>query len=188
MSEYVIIRGDDRKEFDDYDAFNNTVDFLDKQGEEFTTETPGDDAKADGSGWTPGDEGTPAAKEADPVTDDGPELIGHPIAYLRGINDDFVNVISGTPAISKRGFRYMQTELGISTEAEVVATLEDPVGVIVHARAEMPDGRCAEAHGEGYLTESGVEDNEWVRYADTRAKNRAISDLTSSGALSEAEL
>jgi len=184
MNKYVIIRGDDRKEFDDKDAFDETVDFLNKQGEEFTTETP--NASADGG--VAGDPGTPAAQAADPVTDDGPELIGHPIAYLRGINDEFVNVIQGTPAISKRGFRYMQTELGISTESEVVATLDDPTGVIVHARAEMPDGRCAEAHGEGYLTESGVEDNEFVRYADTRAKNRAISDLTSSGALSEAEL
>lgn len=188
MSEYKIIRGDDEKTFDDKQAFENTVDFLNKQGEDFTTETPDDEPKADGGEWAPGDDGTPAAKAAEPVADDGPELIANPIAYLRSINDEFVNVISGTPAISKRGFRYMQTELGISTESEVVATLDDPVGVIVHARAEMPDGRCAEAHGEGYLTEYDVEDNEWVRYADTRAKNRAISDLTSSGALSEAEL
>ena len=172
---YKIKRGDKESTFDDFDKFRENVEFLEREGVDFETETPGDD-------------GTPAAKAAEPVTDDGPELIANPIAYLRSINDEFVNVISGTPAISKRGFRYMQTELGISTESEVVATLEDPVGVIVHARAEMPDGRCAEAHGEGYLTESGVEDNEWVRYADTRAKNRAISDLTSSGALSEAEL
>ena len=111
-----------------------------------------------------------------------------PIGYLSSINTEFVNTIKGTPAISKRGFRFMQTELGVSTTAEVVATFDDPKGVIVHARAEMPDGRFAEAHGEGYLTESGVSDNEFVRYADTRAKNRAISDLTSSGALAESEL
>jgi len=177
---YKIKRGDKESTFEDVDKFRENVDFLKREGVDFETETPGDDVKSDG--------GTPEGKSAEPVTNDGPELISHPIDYLRQINSDFVNVISGTPAISKRGFRYMQTELGISTEAEVVATLDDPVGVIVHARAEMPDGRCAEAHGEGYLTESGVEDNEWVRYADTRAKNRAISDLTSSGALSEAEL
>ena len=111
-----------------------------------------------------------------------------PIGYLGSINKEFVNTIKGTPAISKRGFRFMQTELGVSTTAEVVATFDDPKGVVVHARAETPDGRFAEAHGEGYLTESDVSDNEFVRYADTRAKNRAISDLTSSGALAESEL
>ena len=111
-----------------------------------------------------------------------------PIAYLESINSEFVNTIKGTPAISKRGFRFMQTELGISTSAEVVTTFDDPTGVVIHARAEMPDGRFAEAHGEGYLSENDVSDNEFVRYADSRAKNRAISDLTAAGALAESEL
>jgi len=137
-----------------------------------------------------GDPGTPAAKQAAPDTsdDDDPVMLANPIDYLRGINSEFVNTIKGTPAISKRGFRYMQTELGISTTSEVVTVIDEPKGVIVHARAETPDGRHAEAHGEGYLAEGDVKDNEFVRYADTRAKNRAISDLTSSGALSESEL
>jgi len=56
------------------------------------------------------------------------------------------------------------------------------------SRAELPDGQAAEAHGEGYQFESGVDDNEFVRYADTRAKNRAISDLTSAGALAVSEV
>jgi len=139
---------------------------------------------------TPKDPGTPAAKQAAPDTndDDDPVMLANPIDYLRGINSEFVNTIKGTPAISKRGFRYMQTELGISTTSEVVTVIDEPKGVIVHARAETPDGRHAEAHGEGYLAEGDVKDNEFVRYADTRAKNRAISDLTSSGALSESEL
>lgn len=139
-----------------------------------------------------GDPGTPAAKQAAPDntedTTDDPTMIANPIDYLRGINTEFVNTIKGTPAISKRGFRYMQTELGIRTTSEVVEVIDEPKGVIVHARAEMPDGRYAEAHGEGYLAEGDVKDNEFVRYADTRAKNRAISDLTSSGALAESEL
>ena len=124
--------------------------------------------------------------ESEPMSVD--QFHQDPIGYLSSINNEFVNTIKGTPAISKRGFRFMQTELGVSTTAEVVATFDDPKGVIVHARAEMPDGRFAEAHGEGYLTESGVSDNEFVRYADTRAKNRAISDLTAAGALAECEL
>jgi hypothetical protein len=177
---YTIIRGDDRKKFDDKGAFEDTVDFLEKQGEDFETETP----ETDGGPK----QAEPVAAETVDTTEESRKLISDPIAYLQGINNEFVNTIKGTPAISKRGFRYIQTELGISTESEVVVTFNDPMGVIVHARAEMPDGRTAEAHGEGYRDENDVSDNEFARYADSRAKNRAISDLTSAGALAESEL
>lgn len=115
-------------------------------------------------------------------------LAEDPIAWLREHNTDFVNTIKGTPAISKQGFRFIQAQFAISTESEVVETFADQLGVIVWARAELPDGQYAEAHGEGYQFESGVDDNEFVRYADTRAKNRALSDLTSAGALAVSEL
>ena len=183
MSTYAIMRGDDRKEFDDKQAFENTVDFLNKQGEDFKTETPGVDPKADGG--VAGDPGTPAATAAEPDT---PTLREDPIGHLRQINDEYVNTIQGTPAISKRGFRYIQAELEITTESEVVAWSDDPYGVVVWARAELPDGRAAEAHGEGYPSERGMDDGEFVRYADTRAKSRALSDLTSGGALAVDEL
>jgi len=111
-----------------------------------------------------------------------------PIAFLEGVNPDFVNVIQGTPAISKQGFRFIQREFEISTESEVVQWSDDPLGCVVWARAELPSGYAAEAHGEGWQFEGGVSDNEFVRYADTRAKNRAISDLTSAGALAVSEL
>jgi len=117
------------------------------------------------------------------------EVVGEdPIEWLEKKNGDFVNRIQGTPAISKQGFRYLQQRFGLSTESEVVETFSDPLGVIVWARAELPDGQSAEAHGEGYRSERDVDNNEVVRYADTRAKNRAISDLTSAGALAVAEL
>lgn len=183
MSEYKIIRGEDEKTFDDREKFEDTVDFLDREGEDFETETPDDGAKADGGAL--GDPGTPAAKAAQP---DAPTLQEDPIGHLRQINSDFVNTIQGTPAISKRGFRYIQAELDITTESEVVAQIDDPAGVVVWARAELPDGRAAEAHGEGYPSESGIDSNQFVRYADTRAKSRALSDLTSAGALAVDEL
>ena len=115
-------------------------------------------------------------------------LVQNPIEWLEGKNTDYVNTVKGTPAISKRGFRYIQSQFGITTESEVVTTFDDPVGVVVWAKAELPDGRSAEAHGEGYVTERKVDDNEFVRYADTRAKNRALADLTSSGALCVEEM
>jgi len=122
------------------------------------------------------------------VVNNPKQLAKDPIGWLESVNTDFVNTIKGTPAISKQGFRFVQSQFGITTESEVVQTLDDPVGVIVWAKAELPSGQSAEAHGEGYLNESRVDDNEFVRYADTRAKNRAISDLTSAGALAVSEL
>jgi len=116
------------------------------------------------------------------------KLSQDPIGWLNSQNSSFVNTIKGKPAISKQGFRFIQAQFGITTESEVVETFEDPRGVIVWAKAELPDGQSAEAHGEGYITESDVSDNEFVRYADTRSKNRAISDLTSAGALAVSEL
>jgi len=134
----------------------------------------------------PSDE--PVAPE--PATEELPanELAKDPIEWLKNANPDFVNRIKGTPAISKQGFRFIQSRFGITTESEVVQWVDDPTGCIVWARAELPSGQAAEAHGEGYITESDVDDNEFARYADTRAKNRAISDLTSAGALAVSEL
>jgi hypothetical protein len=111
-----------------------------------------------------------------------------PIGFLESVNTDFVNTIKGKPAISKQGFRFIQREFEITTESEVVQWSDDPLGVVVWAKAELNNGYSAEAHGEGYQFESDVSDNEFVRYADTRAKNRAISDLTSAGALAVSEL
>ena len=119
---------------------------------------------------------------------DPEELSKDPIGFLESVNSDFVNTIKGKPAISKQGFRFIQREFEITTESEVVEWSEDPLGCVVWARAELNDEYAAEAHGEGYQFESDVSDNEFVRYADTRAKNRAISDLTSAGALAVSEL
>lgn len=183
--QYKIIRGDDTNTFSDKDTFEDTVEFLESEGEDFETETP---ERADGG---------PTVVDAEPV-EDTPEPTGepvnpealskNPIQFLESVNGDFVNRIKGTPAISKQGFRFIQREFEITTESEVVEWSEDPLGCVVWAKATLPGGYSAEAHGEGYQFEGDVSDNEFVRYADTRAKNRAISDLTSAGALAVSEL
>ena len=178
MSEYTIIRGGDEKTFTDREKFEQTVDFLESEGVEFETETP-DETVTDGG---------KATVTVSEESNDAPTLQEDPIGYLQNVNDELVNVIQGTPAISKRGFRYIQAELDITTESKVVAWTDDPYGVVVWARAELPDGRAAEAHGEGSPEESGMDPTEFVRYADTRAKSRALSDLTSAGALAVSEL
>ena len=183
-SEVEVVEGV-YEEYSDYDGRSDG-------GEDMNVEVVDMTEKTDG-GTTQADPGTPAAKAADPrqgseTTNDSPTLQEDPIGYLKNINKEFVNKIKGNDAISKRGFRYIQAELDITTESEVVGWTDDPYGVVVWARAELQDGRAAEAHGEGYPGERGMDKAEWVRYADTRAKNRALSDLTSAGALAVDEL
>ena len=141
-------------------------------------------AKADGGNTEVVAPDTPQ----EPEVTNPDELSKNPIQFLERVNTDFVNTIKGKPAISKQGFRFIQREFEISTESEVVEWSNDPLGCVVWAKAKLPGGYSAEAHGEGYQFESDVSDNEFVRYADTRAKNRAISDLTSAGALAVSEL
>lgn len=151
-----------------------------------TQEQERDTGDSDANTAHPLDE-TPAEPEPVEVVD--PESLSKdPIGFLESVNTDFVNTIKGEPAISKQGFRFIQREFEISTESEVVQWIDDPLGVVVWAKAELPNGYSAEAHGEGYQFESDVSDNEFVRYADSRAKNRAISDLTAAGALAVEEL
>ena len=190
MTEYQIHREDTTNTFEDKDAFEDTCDLLDENGVDYDVTVP---EATDGGTETTQDE---VDKDTDDVTQTSPQatqsdidaLVQNPIDWLRGINDDYVNVVKGTPAISKRGFRFIQSKFEITTESKLVQWVDDPNGAIVWAKAELPDGRSAEAHGEGWQFESGVDDNEFVRYADTRAKNRALADLTSSGALATEEL
>ena len=171
---------DNENHFGDKEKAQENKDFLEREGHEVEIV---DNLQSGGS---------PEATQAEVVegqTQPAPsELTENPIQWLESINTDFVNTIKGTPAISKQGFRYIQRQFEITTETELVQWVDDPTGCIVWAKAELPNGASAEAHGEGWQFESGVDDNEFVRYADTRAKNRALSDLTSAGALAVSEL
>jgi hypothetical protein len=197
MSQYKIIKDGEPKEYDSKEEWEDMKQLLDENDVDYTAESP--DTETDGgpeadvidqTDDTADSEPVPAQPTAEPETvgRDIEQLSQNPIQFLRSVNSDFVNTIKGTPAISKQGFRFIQREFGITTEAKVVETFDDPLGVIVWAKATLPDGHSAEAHGEGWQFETKVDDNEFVRYGDTRAKNRALSDLTSAGALAVSEL
>lgn len=183
MSDTYVIETDEKtRTFEDETEWQDTKDLLDDQGVSYEASVNGESAETD-------TERSTGRVTDEPAQDaNAPGLSEDPIGYLRAIDEAYVNTIKGTPAISKRGFRFIQFEHDITTESEVVGWTEDPYGVVVWARAELPDGRAAEAHGEGYPDEKGMDSAEFVRYADTRAKNRAISDLTSAGELAVSEL
>ena len=185
---YTLIDNTQEKEndFDKKDKAIENKQLLEKMGHDVEivdnlATDGGDNAEANNT-----TKDTPNAPK--PTAGDIDALVQNPIDWLREKNDAYVNTVKGTPAISKRGFRYIQSKFEITTESEVAQWVDDPTGVIIWAKAELPDGRSAEAHGEGWQFEGSVDDNEFVRYADTRAKNRALADLTSSGALATEEL
>jgi hypothetical protein len=197
--------GTETKTFEDQNNFSTTLDILKEKELAYEIDTPdwyGDDDDEDEATTDGGtveaeivdhtEEVTETESVKEPDVVDEPvnpeELSKDPIGFLKSVNSDFVNRIKGKDAISKQGFRFIQREFEITTQSEVVEWSEDPLGCVVWAKAELDDGYAAEAHGEGYKFESDVSDNEFVRYADTRAKNRAISDLTSAGALAVSEL
>jgi hypothetical protein len=204
MSEWLV-RGDEgqEREVDSRSEAEEVKQDMESLGVSVEIIPPNEDNVLDSSEGYPGTsaEATDGGTEAEVIeadtspsevveaTQSKPEQLSKdPIGFLRSVNGDFVNTIKGKPAISKQGFRFIQREFEISTESEVVEWSDDPMGCVVWAKAELPSGYSAEAHGEGYQFEPDVSDNEFVRYADTRAKNRAISDLTSAGALAVSEL
>lgn len=215
MTNFVIHTADDKtKTFDSEEKFREVCDLLDERDADYTTEE-GSKSVETGSVDTQDSEGDPEGESTPNETevvqtgaenvqslgednqsngvDDIAELVENPIDWLGEKNDEYVNIVKGKDAISKRGFRYIQSKFEITTESKVVKFIEEPLGVIVWAKAELPDGRSAEAHGEGYQFEadmrgSTVSKNEFIRYGDTRAKSRALADLTSSGALATEEL
>jgi len=156
--------------------------------EELDDETESDpDSKApDGGATTPDvvDDPNPVESEETHAT----ALQDDPIEFLRKGNEELVTNIKGTTVIKKKGFRLLQHEYDISTDSEVVVGPEetDMKFCRVKARAELPSGQYAEAHASASLTR-GDDKGLLVSMADTRAKSRALSDLTGSGALAMEE-
>ena len=193
MSKYKIHQeSGETKTFTDKEKFEDICQLLDEGDREYTTETP--DTKSDG--------GTEIVDHAEGDTTDSVEavresrgelpdrqLTDDPIEWLQQGDGELTTSIKGTTVITKKGFRVLQHKYDISTSSEVVVGPEetDHTFCRVKARAEMPDGRYAEAHASAH-TDRGDDHFLLVSMADTRAKSRALSDITGVGAVAIEEM
>lgn len=144
------------------------------------------------------DGGTPEPAQAE-VVDETPEnqaeplpdreLTEDPIAWLQEGEGELTTSIKGTTVITKKGFRVLQHKYDISTGSEVLVGPEETEMEFcrVKAWAEMPDGRRAEAHASAHV-DRGDDHYLLVSMADTRAKSRALSDVTGVGAVALEEM
>jgi len=195
---------DNRREFDTVDAAKEAMDDLIDLGVSADnlklegnadTDTSPQDAQERAEDVSEDQEDleatTPEVVDAADAAEELPtrDLDTDPIEWLAEAGGDLTTVVKGTTVITKKGFRVLQHRYDISTTSEVVVGPEDTDHTYcrVKATAEMPDGRYAEAHA-GAHTDRGDDNFLLVSLADTRAKSRALSDITGVGAVALEEM
>ena len=155
-----------------------------------------DDAEADGgTEYVPGDDGTPAAKDADPTikndpveqVPDDPNLTDDPFAWMPG---DFVDTIDGTPTINRRGYAALGRKFGISAPditVHVGPEETDHTYCRVQATVEDDEGRTYQNHGSASV-ERGDDATLLLELAVTRGRKRALAGATGVGLIAVEEL
>ena len=117
------------------------------------------------------------------------ELTDDPIEWMQQGSGEFTTTIKGQTVITKKGFRVLQHRYDISTGSEIIVGPEetDHEFCRVKAWAEMPGGQRAEAHASAHV-DRGDDHYLLTSMADTRAKSRALSDITGVGAVAVEEM
>jgi hypothetical protein len=165
------------------------VDYVDHVSDGGTEEVPEFDGRDDRES-----EPDEVVVDGAPVEDGGEslpdrELTDDPIEWLQKGDGELTTSIKGTVVITKKGFRVLQHRYDISTGSDIVVGPEETAHEFcrVKAWAEMPDGRRAEAHASAHV-DRGDDHYLLVSMADTRAKSRALSDVTGVGAVAIEEM
>lgn len=152
-------------------------------------ETPGKDVIGVPNEDEPADAEPVDAESGEPTDLPDRSLTDDPINWLSKGDGELTANIKGTTVITKKGFRVLQHHYDISTGSEVLVGPEENGHEFcrVKAWAEMPDGRRAEAHASAHVDR---DDDHFllVSMADTRAKSRALSDVTGVGAVAIEEM
>lgn len=186
----VTIETDDQtREFEaKNDDFQTLKDLLEDQNVDYTVRENGTDGSQGDSPKPEVVDTQSQETQPEPTQANTPDLDQDPIEFLKQGNEELVTNIKGTTVIKKKGFRLLQHHFNISTWSEVIVGPEetDYEFCRVKAIAEKPDGTQAEAHASASLAR-GDDEGLLVSMADTRAKSRALSDVTGSGAIAMAE-
>jgi hypothetical protein len=134
--------------------------------------------------------------DPEPEADPGPEraaaelsertVADDPISWLPG---HFVDEIDGTPAVNRKGFEVLSHFYDISVSADLQVAPEETNHEYarVKAIATTDDGRTCEAYGSAHV-DRGDAAELLLEMAGTRARKRALSIATGTGAVAVAEL
>jgi hypothetical protein len=152
---------------------------------------PGSDAETDGGTAEVVDvqevDADPTPADADEVAD-LPErsVADDPLTWMPG---HFIDEIDGTPSVNRKGFEVLSHFYDISVSAELQVTPEetDHEYARVKATATTPDGRTCEAFGSAHV-DRGDDATLLLEMAGTRARKRALSIATGTGAVAVEEL
>jgi len=182
MSDYAIIRGDERKEFDDKHVFEDMKQLLEENDVDFETETP-DEKKSEEEVVSDG-----AEHEAIPEPS---QLTSDPLDVISKNADQFTDTIKGTVTINRQGYAVLAERFNISVEAEpeTLASETDFEYAEFRAVATTEDGKTYSGFGSAHTDRDTNDDPHLLNeLAETRAMKRCCAWATGVGMTAVEEL